>query len=197
VWGSKNLKAITVRGSKKIGYADKSAFIKQARELNSYLKNSSAPLDSEGTMFLVDLVNEHGMFPTRNFQELVFQDANKINGETLISTIKTRDTACHGCVVHCGNFVEVKEGEFGPFKVEGPEYETTCLLGSNCGVNKLEAIAYLNLLCDQYGLDSISTGGTIAFAMECYQRKILTNSDLDGLELRVLEINKSPFYAFT
>jgi aldehyde:ferredoxin oxidoreductase len=184
IWGSKNLKAVAVRGSRKVGFADRNAFVKRAGALNHYLKKNCAPLDTQGTMFLVDLINDNGMFPTRNFQELVFNDAKKINGEALVSTIKTRDTACHGCVVHCGNFVEVTEGQFGPFQVEGPEYETACLLGANCGVNNLEAIAHLNLLCDQLGLDSMSTGGTIAFAMECFQRGILTRKDMDGLELR-------------
>ena len=184
VWGAKNLKAVAVRGTGKVGFADRSAFIKKAGALNHYLKNNCTPLDTEGTMFLVDLMNENGMFPTHNFQALVFKDAKKINGRALIDTIKSRDAACHGCVVHCGNFVDIKEGEFGSFQVEGPEYETACLLGANCGVNNLEAIAYLNLLCDQLGLDSISTGGTIAFAMECFQRGVLTAKDLDGLELK-------------
>ncbi len=184
VWGSKNLKAVAVRGTGKIGFSDRTGFIEKAKELNRYLKNNCAPLDTEGTMFLVDLMNENGMFPTHNSQKLVFKGSKKIDGQALINTIKSRDAACHGCVVHCGNVVDVKDGEFGPFQVEGPEYETACLLGANCGVDNLEAIAYLNLLCDRFGLDTISTGGTIAFAMECAQRGILTTKDLDGIDLQ-------------
>jgi len=183
VWGSKNLKAVAARGSGEVGLADKTNFFKHMQEFNKYLKENSGPFSSEGLMFLVDLINDNGMMPTRNFQESVFEGAKKINAEALLSTIKKRDMACHKCVVGCGNFCEIEESEFGPFEIEGPEYETACLLGANCGVDNLEAIAYLNVLCDSLGIDTISTGGTIAFAMECYQRGILTSKDVDGLDL--------------
>lgn len=183
VWGSKNLKAVAVRGSGEVGFANKLAFTKHMKELNKYLKDNSAPLNSEGLMFLVDLMNDNGMMPTRNFQESVFEGAKKINAQTLLSTIKKRNMAGYKCVVGCGNLCEVKKSEFGSFEIEGPEYETAALLGSNCGVDNLEAIAYLNVLCDSLGLDTISTGGTISFAMECYQRGILSSKDIDGLEL--------------
>lgn len=183
VWGSKNLKALAVKGSGKTAVADRSNFDKHVRELNKILKEQGEPLATYGTMWLVDPINDYGMLPTRNFQEAVFEGAKKITGERLVKTIKARDAACYKCALHCANICSVKEGEFGPFEVEGPEYETACLLGSNCGVDKLEAVAYLNLLCDRLGMDTISTGGVLAFAMECYQRGIITTNDTDGLAL--------------
>jgi aldehyde:ferredoxin oxidoreductase len=183
VWGSKNLKALAVRGSGKVGLADGPSFAKHTRELNKLLKEEGETMTTYGTMWLVEPLNDYGMLPTRNFQEAVFEGAEKIDGEALVKTLKTKNGQCHGCALHCANICDVKESEFGPFQIEGPEYETTCLLGSNCGLDDLKAIAYLNLLCDQLGIDTMSTGNAIAFAMECYQRGILTSTDVDGLEL--------------
>lgn len=183
VWGSKNLKALAVRGSGKVGMSDRPSFTKHTRELNKLLRKEGETITTYGTMWLVEPMNDYGMLPTRNFQEAVFEGAKKISGETLAKTLKTKDGQCYGCTLHCANICDVRESEFGSFQIEGPEYETTCLLGSNCGVDDLKAIAYLNLLCDQLGIDTISTGNAIAFAMECYQRGILTSSDVDGLQL--------------
>jgi len=184
VFGSKNLKAIAVRGTGKVTLAHRDDFIKHTRELNKALKESGETMTTYGTMWLVDPMNDYGMLPTRNFQLAVFEQAKKINGDRLVKTLKTKDVGCHACTLRCSNFVEVKRSEFGAFQLEGPEYETTCLLGSNCGLDNLKAIAYLNLLCDQLGMDTMSTGNILAYVMECVQRRILTKNDLDGIALR-------------
>lgn len=184
VFGSKNLKAIAVRGSGKVEIANRDDFFKHARDLNKALRESGETMTTYGTMWLVDPMNDYGMLPTRNFQQAVFEQARKINGDKLIKTLKIKDMGCHGCTLRCSNFVEVKRSEFGTFQLEGPEYETTCLLGSNCGVDDLKAVAYLNLLCDQLGIDTMSAGNVLAFVMECVQRKVLTKTDLDGVALK-------------
>jgi aldehyde:ferredoxin oxidoreductase len=184
VFGSKNLKALAVRGSGKAEVANKSEFIKHVKELNKALRDEGGTMTTYGTMWLMEPMNDYGMLPTRNFQEAVFQGAKKISGEKLVKTLKTKDMACHACALRCANFCDVKKSEFGPFQIEGPEYETACLLGSNCGVDNLKAIAYFNLLCDQLGIDTMSTGSTIAFLMECIQRKIVTKKENDGLDLK-------------
>jgi aldehyde:ferredoxin oxidoreductase len=184
VFGSKNLKAVAVRGSGKIRLADREEFLRHTRELNKALKESGETMTRYGTMWLVDPMNDYGMLPTRNFQRAVFDGVKKINGDRLVKTLKTKDAGCHACTLRCSNFLDVKRSEFGPFQLEGPEYETTCLMGSNCGVDDLKAISYLNLLCDQLGIDTMSTGNLIAFVMECVQKKILTSKDLDGLHLK-------------
>jgi aldehyde:ferredoxin oxidoreductase len=184
VFGSKNLKALAFRGSGKIEIANRSAFIEHVKELNKALKKEGETMTTYGTMWLVDPMNDYGMLPTRNFQEAVFQGAKKIGGDTLVKTLKTKNVGCHACSLRCSNFCDVKKSEFGPFQVEGPEYETACLLGSNCGVDNLKAIAYLNLLCDQLGIDTMATGNLIGFLMECVQKKILKKNDLEGLDLK-------------
>jgi aldehyde:ferredoxin oxidoreductase len=183
VFGAKNLKALAVRGSGRVNLADKDAFVAHTRELNKALRESGETMTTYGTMWLVDPMNNYGMLPTRNFQEAVFEGAKKIGGDSLVKRLKTKDVGCHACTLRCSNFCDVKRSEFGSFQIEGPEYETTCLLGSNCGVDDLKAIAYMNLLCDQLGIDTMSTGNVIAFLMECVQRRILRKSDLDGLDL--------------
>lgn len=184
VFGAKNLKAIAVRGNGKAVLADRDRFLQHTRELSKALKQSGETMTTYGTMWLVDPMNDYGMLPTRNFQQAVFEGVRKINADKLVKNLKTKDVGCYGCGLRCSNFVEVKRSEFGPFKLEGPEYETTCLLGSNCGVDDLKAIAYMNLLCDQLGIDTISTGNLLAYLMECVQKKILTRRDLDGIDLK-------------
>jgi aldehyde:ferredoxin oxidoreductase len=184
VFGSKRLKAVAVRGTQDIAYAEPEAFKRHTRELNDFVKENGEPFATDGTMFLVDDVDSHGMLPTHNFQRTQFAPHESINAETMKSTIKRRDAACYGCVMHCGNHCEVDDPIYGHFEVEGPEYETAALLGANCGVDNLNAIAWLNLLCDDLGMDSMSAGGTIAFALECRQRGLVTPEQVgvDGFE---------------
>lgn len=186
VMGSKNLKAIAVRGTKGI----KIAYPEKLKELNKKLReimyNSPSFLarSSFGTSMLVELYNGMGVLPTKNAQESFFEEYGKIDGKTLLENYKVKSKACFGCPVHCSHYYRVGSGKYGGTAGEGPEFETLCSFGSRCGNSNMESILYANNLCNQYGLDTISTGGVIAFAMECFQKSLLTKQDTDGLELK-------------
>lgn len=184
VMGSKNLKAVVVK--KRLGRkpVDEENFKKLAREGVERFKNSRGfqQLGEHGTDRGLISHHKNGFLPTKNWQTGYFPEgAENITGTTMTATIlKKRDT-CYACPVRCKRVVEI-EGKVDPL-YGGPEYETAASLGSYCGVTSLEAVALGNQLCNMYGLDTISCGGTIAFAMECYERGILTKEDTDGLEL--------------
>jgi len=186
VWGSKNLKAIVVKRSKpEIKYADPKGFesaVKEAiKKINSHPFIPIRKL--YGTPVWVDRVSSAGLLPTRNFQNGSFEYVDNICAVTMRFRIVEKDMACYGCPVPCWKFSKVKEGRYSGTEVIGPEYETIALLGSNCGIKSIEAIAYGNMLCDDLGLDTISTGVVIAWAMECYEKGILRKEEVDDLEL--------------
>ncbi|MEM2908487.1 MAG: aldehyde ferredoxin oxidoreductase family protein [Candidatus Hadarchaeales archaeon] len=186
VMGSKRLKAVAVRGHGRVEVADEEGLMDLTRELMAEMKRSQAVenFSKWGTPQFVDPVNEGGLWPTRNFQEGVFEGASKINASSLREGLVKRDTACYACPIACGKLSVVGEGPFAGVVVEGPEYETLWAFGAQCGVDRLDAIAAANLLCDRYGLDTISAGNVIGFAMECYERGLLNKGEVDGLELR-------------
>jgi len=132
---------------------------------------------------VLDLVNIKGGLPTRNWQTGSCSYADDINGPAIKEKILTGRKACFACPIACGRLTEIASGKYA-CKGEGPEYETVGALGPMCDVNDLEAITFANLLCNDYGLDTISTGSSIAFAMECFERGILGRTDTEGLEIR-------------
>jgi len=186
VMGSKRLKAVAVRGHGRVSVADEEGLMALTRELMAEMKRSQAVenFSKWGTPQFVDPVNEGGLWPTRNFQEGVFEGASRINASSLREGLVKRDTACYACPIACGKLSVVGEGPYAGVVVEGPEYETLWAFGAQCGVDRLDAIAAANLLCDRYGLDTISAGNVIGFAMECYERGLLSRDEVDGLELR-------------
>jgi len=182
VMGSKNLKAVVVRGkSKKLPTAN-------AKMINELAKWGVAVLDgngdvaglkAHGTASVLSFQNSLGTLPTRNYNEGQFENFEPISGEVMTETIlKERDT-CYACTVHCKRVVET---EWNGHKVEkrhgGPEYETLSTFGSYCGVSDLHAISYANKICNEYGLDTIGAGATIAWAMECYENGVLTEKEV-------------------
>jgi len=185
VMGSKKLKAVAVRGHQGVSVPKIEDFIALCQEITKKdvltADNEWAKID--GTPGFLRMVQEAGILPTRNFQMGVFEHVNKIDEVALKEKILVRRRACYGCPLGCGNLTQVKHGPFAGTVVEGPEYETLAMAGANCYISDLEAIAKYNLLCDQLGLDTISTGDAIAFAMECYERGIITMKDTNGLEL--------------
>jgi aldehyde:ferredoxin oxidoreductase len=180
VLGSKKLKAIAVYGTNSIPVANSEELWKRATELYQ-----QASFDRLGTPGVLSYAQETASLPTRNYQAGIFEDAEKIDGETMREQLVVRDTSCFNCPKACGKLVVVRSGPWKGTRLVGPEYETLGMLGANCGVNDLEAIAHANLLCDQLGIDTVSTGGVTGFAMECYERGILTKEDTDGLELNL------------
>jgi aldehyde:ferredoxin oxidoreductase len=185
VMGSKKLKAIAVRGTGKVELADRDKVLQVANRLRDYYQEGAGALIREhGTGGNVVYINESGALPTRNFQEGFFEGARKITGKTMTETILVGRETCFACPRTCKRKVKVT----GRYEVDpaygGPEYETLAALGAGCGVDDLEAIAYANQLCEAYGLDTISTGVTIAWAMECFERGLLNEEHTGGLELR-------------
>ena len=182
VMGSKNLKAVVVRGTGRVDLADPDKFREAQKEAMGKIKENpttSQGLPAYGTAVLVNVINENGLFPTRNFQTGVFAEAGKISGETLADTYLTKNTHCFACPIGCGRATKI-DGREG----EGPEYEVIWSFGADCGVDDLKAVVEANYLCNELGLDGISAGATIAAAMELYERGYLKKEDIDGPELK-------------
>jgi aldehyde:ferredoxin oxidoreductase len=184
VMGSKNLKAVAVQGDEKIELAHPEAFAKTVEEARRILAENPAPFKKLGTAEHVLGSNEVGSLPTRNYSTGWFENAEAISGETMYKTIVDGSRACFGCPVGCSKYSTVKDGPYKGSTVEGPEYETIAMMGSNCGIGDMRTIAKANRLCDELGIDTISTGNVIGFAMECYERGIITKEDTRGIDLR-------------
>jgi len=185
VMGSKRLKALAVRGTKGLGYAEPEEFKEACRKAREVIRaHPFTPLRRRhGTPVWVNPVNAAGLLPTRNFRSGVFEQAEEISGETMRERIVVKDGACFNCILPCWKHSRFSIPGKQGLELVGPEYETLALMGSNCGVGSLEAVAYGNLLCDDLGLDTISTGAAIAFAMECSERKLLSEDQAMGLRL--------------
>ncbi|MGA1841426.1 MAG: aldehyde ferredoxin oxidoreductase family protein [bacterium] len=182
VLGSKNIKAIAVRGTRDLPVFDINMLYELSQEAFSRLK--AHPYfelwQHQGLMTVIDYLRVHDALPSYNFADGCFNDAEKINGYTMEDHYKIGDTACFACPMACGNICLVKEGKYKGTVCEGPEYETACMLGSNIGVGNLSFIIKANHLCDDYGIDTISTGNLIAAIIEGSQSGLLTNKDLGG-----------------
>jgi len=180
VMGSKNLKAVAVKGSGSVTVADKEAFRKATLDVFQKVKANpvtSSGLPSYGTCVLVNIINASGILPTRNFSEGVFEGAEKISGETIADDILVRNRACFSCPIACGRVVKVTNPKYECFG-EGPEYESDWSMGACCGVDNLDAVAKGNYLCDTLGLDPISAGVTIACGMELFQKGIISTKEV-------------------
>ena len=185
VMGSKNLKAIAVRGSQKTLIKEPEEFKAHSRKQYELMDESMMKMAMQafGTSVVLDLVNVRGGFPTRNWQSGIFELSEDINGPAISDKILTRNVACFACPIACGRGTEIREGKYAGNKGEGPEYETVGTFGGMCFVNDLEAITMAGYLCNEYGIDTISAGSTIAFAMECYEKGILTSEHTGGLNI--------------
>jgi len=187
VMGSKLLKAVVVKGGGKVEAAQRDRIVSMQRQgtkdIGQYLDVKG--LNLNGTADVVAFQNSIGSLPTRNYNEGQLPGFEAICGDRMTDTIlKQRDT-CFACTVRCKRVVET---EFAARKVlptyGGPEYETIALMGASCGINNLSAVALASQICDEYGLDTIATAGTIAFAMECFEHNLLTLADTGGIDLR-------------
>lgn len=177
VMGSKNLKAVVVRGHKRVEVADRQKFTSVVKEKIEKLKKdpvAGGGLPKYGTAVLVNIINSNGLYPTRNFQDSQFEYAEEQSGEALAAKYLKRNKPCFACPIGCGRVTyHPALGE-----TEGPEYESIWALGANLGINDLASIVIANHLCDEYGLDTISTGGTLATAMELYEKGPIKPEDL-------------------
>ena len=180
VMGSKNLKAIAVRGTGGVKIADPAAYREAALDAYSLLKEnpvSGQGLPALGTPVLVNVINQLGALPTRNFQQDTFAGAEAISGETLASTYLKRNKGCMGCIIGCGRVTGLSGARFGG-DGEGPEYESIFSLGSACGVDDLAAITKANYICNEYGMDTISVGATVACAMELAEKGLVSEEEI-------------------
>ncbi|MFC2018572.1 aldehyde ferredoxin oxidoreductase family protein [Chloroflexota bacterium] len=181
VMGSKNLKAIAVRGQKRPRVADPKAVQRHARWLAQTLE--TRVLHELGTAWLVMFANEQGRLPTRNFQEGVFAAAEKISGEAMHKSIVQSMDTCYACPVACMPRISVQGACHVDPVYGGPQFEGLAMLGSNCGIDDIEVVAKANEMCNANTIDVISTGAAVSFAMECFEKGILTEEDTGGLEL--------------
>jgi aldehyde:ferredoxin oxidoreductase len=186
VMGSKNLKAIAARGTKRPQIADPEKFRKVSKKQYDLIRDAmlKVGLETHGTNLLLDMVNVRGGLPTRNWQIGMFDKEDKINGVALTENVLKDRVACYACPIACGRVSKIKSGKWEGKEGEGPEFESVVLLGSSTDVDDLNAITMANFLCNEYGIDTISAGSTIAFAMECYEKGILTKEDTGGIEIK-------------
>lgn len=184
VMGSKNLKAIAVVGTRKVAVANPEKF----RELVTNIRRRVREVDrlkvfgKYGTPRNLEIVNERGILPTRNFRGGMFEGIVDVNHREQQKRV-VKKVSCHGCPVACGNLTRAAEGPYEGITTEGPEYETFWAFGAQCGNRSIDAVIAADRLCDRLGLDTISTGNTIAFAMECVEKGLLKEPDIDGLNL--------------
>ncbi len=186
VLGSKNIKAVAIRGEKPIALADQEAMTKKTKETLEWCFKQPAleTWQKYGTPSVTVWANEIGALPYKNFKHEHMEDVSGLKEEVMRQKIVVHDKACKNCPMACGKYSHSKkEGKYNVF-VEGPEYETIALCGSNCGFGDIQDVAYLNYLCDELGVDTISTGGVIAFAIECFEKGIITKEDTEGRELK-------------
>ncbi len=181
VMGSKNLKAIVVRGTKEIEVANSEALERSVKELAPSILDKARNMHDYGTSGGMTAMEYLGDLPIKNWQLGSWEDgAEKISGQTMAKTILSGRYYCRGCIIGCGREVKFDSAKYGKVDGAGPEYETLAMLGSNCLVDDLEALAKANDLCNRYGLDTISTGAAIAFAMEAYERGLITVDETEG-----------------
>jgi aldehyde:ferredoxin oxidoreductase len=183
VMGSKNLKAVCVRGHNAPEIKDREG-LKEVREWLLANEVLVASFHEFGTGSAMPKYEASGNLPVRNFRDGLFPEVKMIDATTVRDTIRVKMDACFGCPVRCKKVVKVT----GSYSVDpaygGPEYETLASLGSNCGISDLKAVAKGNELCGAYSLDTISTGAVISFAMECFENGLLSAKDTNGIELK-------------
>lgn len=187
VMGSKRLKAVVVKGGRRLEPHQKAAITDMQRSGTQNIDQipDVKGLGLNGTADVVAFQNAIGSFPTRNYTEGQFEGFESLCGDRMTDTIlKSRDT-CFSCTVRCKRVVESEyEGREIIPAYGGPEYETIGTMGSYCGVSDLQAIALANQICNANGMDTIATGATVAFAMECFEHGLITLEDTGGIDLR-------------
>jgi aldehyde:ferredoxin oxidoreductase len=186
VMGSKNLKAVVVRGTKEPKLADPEKMgelsLSIQREVGSDIKTKGSSLRKYGTAYVPPVTNELGILPTHNFRTGVFPGVKGIDGPTMNAHYLIRAKPCYRCPIACGRETHVEEPKYAG-EGEGPEYETLGALGSACGVDNLAAVTKANYLCNELGMDTISAGTTIACAMDMYENGLIPEGDI-GQPLR-------------
>lgn len=199
--GAKNLKALAVRGTKGVGNIDNPAAFMQAvnagKQVLAQNEVTGQGLPTFGTQVLMNVINEVGAMPTHNFRETQFEGAKDISAEAMLEKRPTdgkanlvRNAGCFACTIACGRISKIDQNHFSVKNspkywdaTGGLEYEAAWALGSDTGVNDLEALTYVNMLCNEQAIDPISFGATVAAAMELFQMGVITAEHTGGIEL--------------
>ncbi len=184
VLGAKKIKAFAVNSSGPLSLHDADGFKKLTREIVEGLRTSPGRIKMSdfGTSYLTLGFEKVGIFPVKNFQEGHLEGVEKI-GDEAMAEIKTKNDGCYGCMTKCGQVREVSGGTYDGATSEGPDYETIWSLGGNLANTDIGSLIAADSLCDKLGMDTVSTGNSIGFAYELFQRGIITKEDTDGLEL--------------
>lgn len=183
VMGSKNLKAIAVRGRQTVSFADPDALGAIRADLSRRsLGDATEKYRTLGTLANVSVFNRLGTLPTRNFQQSTFEGAEAVSGETFQTSHHVRNAHCANCTIGCEHIVRTTDG--GADTTGRMEYESSFALGPLVGVADANAVIRASRLCDDMGMDTISAGGSVAWAMECFENGLLTAEDADGIDLR-------------
>jgi aldehyde:ferredoxin oxidoreductase len=179
VLGSKNIKAIAVKGTKSLSVNDiEKAYAKGKQAFKKVSqKPGFAGWTPEGTAGITDWVNEVGAFPAKNFQTSHIDHGHLINGKQVIERLKITDKGCYCCPTPCGKYGHTRTS-MGSAYVEGPEFETISLFGGSCMLKTIEEVAYANFLCDELGIDTISGASAAAFAIECFEKGLISKDDI-------------------
>jgi len=177
VLGSKNVKAIAVKGKAKTAVADAKGLRTYVNDTAADVRNGTAALNKYGTPILVNMINKMGALGTMNLQKEVFDNCEPISGESMLENFLDKDTTCLKCPVACGKDYKMKGGKWDGLKWKMPEYESIFSLGTMLGINDPGALLRGNQLCDELGMDTISAGVTLSLAYECFERGLLTESD--------------------
>lgn len=188
VMGSKRLKAIAVKGTKKpVPIADRKALTESEKKHYASINDNIVKVAQEafGSPHAVGVVNIRGYLPNRNWQSSYIENVEEgIGGEAYLHKIQIGHWNCAACSNNCSRVVEVKEGKYSHFKGRGPEYESIYAWGALPSIHDIEAVAWLTRISNDYGVDTMSCGATVAFAMECYEKGILTKAETDGIDLK-------------
>jgi aldehyde:ferredoxin oxidoreductase len=182
--GSKNLKAIVVRGKQKPQYPDAKALREVVKEQNVFVQETSLAMTKLGTAGGVVATEEKGDIPIRNWKLGSWPEAEKVTGATIYEKYLVKHTRCYACPIGCGKEVEVSGGKYPSPRGEGVEYETIAGFAGSCHIDDAESVILANSLCNRYGLDTISTSAAIAFAMEAYEQGLIGPADTGGLALQ-------------
>ncbi len=180
VMGSKNLKAVVVRGNNRTKIADQEALKILLKEKYPVLKENTEPLNTYGTPFLVNFINSKGMLATRNNNKETFKFSQDISGELIKEKYWTKNISCYGCPVACGKKVNITKGEYKGKIVKMPEYESIWAMGAMLENRDIISIINGNHVCDLMGIDTISMGVTLAFVAECMEKNIISEDELKG-----------------
>jgi aldehyde:ferredoxin oxidoreductase len=179
LFGSKNLKAIAIRGTRPVSVADTLQYLTLCREIDERILHHPEWGDRHamGSTLLMKALNNIGILPTNHFQKGVCEYVDRISGQRLAQEFKVKNKSCFNCNIHCSRYYITKDTES-----EGPEFETLCSYSSRIGVDDLEFTLKMAAYLNRMGIDALSSGETIGWAMECFQRGLLNKDDMDGLD---------------